>query len=114
MTRFLTALAAASAAVLIGQGPALAADAAKGKAMYMQHGCFQCHGTVGQGAVTGPRLAPDPIPLESFATFLRTTNRAMPPYREAILSNGDLADIHAYLESIPKPPDRKNIPILNP
>ncbi len=29
--------------------------------------------------------------------FVRTTNRTMPPYMEAILSNEDLADIHAYL-----------------
>jgi mono/diheme cytochrome c family protein len=37
----------------------------------------------------------------------------MPPYMEAILSNEDLADIHAYLESVPKPPDPKSIPLLN-
>jgi mono/diheme cytochrome c family protein len=44
---------------------------------------------------------------------VRTTDRAMPPYSEAVLSNEDLADIHAYLQSIPKPPDAKNIPLLN-
>ena len=37
----------------------------------------------------------------------------MPPYMEAILSNEDLADIHAYLETIPKAPDHKSIPLLN-
>jgi mono/diheme cytochrome c family protein len=114
MTRFLTAIAAMGAALLVGQAPAIAADAAKGKTLFVTHGCFQCHGTEGQGAVTGSRLAPDPMPLESLATFVRTTNRAMPPYREAILSDADLADIHAYLQSIPKPPDPKSIPILNP
>jgi hypothetical protein len=36
----------------------------------------------------------------------------MPPYREAILSNADVADIHAYLASVPKPVDYKTIPIL--
>ena len=51
--------------------------------------------------------------MEAFAAFVRTTNRAMPPYSETILSNDDLTDIHAYLESIPKPPDYKTIPLLS-
>ncbi len=81
----------------------------------MKDGCWQCHGTVGQGGDHRPaRLAPDPMPLEAFAAFVRTTNRAMPPYREAVLSNEDLADIYAYLQSIPKPPDYKTIPLLKP
>jgi hypothetical protein len=37
----------------------------------------------------------------------------MPPYRKAILSDADLADIYAYLQSIPKPPDVKSVPLLN-
>ena len=45
--------------------------------------------------------------------FVRTTNRAMPPYSEAILSNDDLADIHSYLQTISKPADYKSIPLLN-
>ena len=39
---------------------------------------------------------------------MRTTDRAMPP-TEAVLSTG-AADIHAYLQSIPKPADHKSIP----
>jgi ubiquinol-cytochrome c reductase cytochrome c subunit len=89
------------------------ADEEKGKALFIKHGCWQCHGTLGQGAVSGLRLAPDPIPYEKFANFVRTSNRSMPPYREAILSNDDLAEIYSYLESIPKPPDYKSIPLLN-
>jgi len=45
---------------------------------------------------------------------VRSTNRAMPPYSGKILSDGDLADIYAYLQSIPKPPDATSIPLLNP
>jgi hypothetical protein len=37
----------------------------------------------------------------------------MPPYSEKILPTQDLEDIHAYLESLPKPPDYKTIPLLN-
>jgi ubiquinol-cytochrome c reductase cytochrome c subunit len=92
----------------------LAASADRGRAAYVAHGCWQCHGFAGQGGITGPKLAPDPIAMEAFAAFVRTTDRAMPPYSETILSNDDLTDIHAYLEALPSPPDYKTIPLLNP
>jgi ubiquinol-cytochrome c reductase cytochrome c subunit len=93
-----------------------AADAASpehGKAVFMKMGCWQCHGTVGQGGA-GPRIAPDPLPYDTLAAFVRTTSRAMPPYREKILTDADLADIHAYLQSIPAPANAENIPLLRP
>jgi len=106
-------LVALAAGLLLTYGGASAASAEKGKAAYMQHGCWQCHGTQGQGGVTGPKLAPEPMPIETLTAFVRTSNRAMPPYTEAILSNDDLADIHAYLQTIPKPADYKSIPLLS-
>jgi ubiquinol-cytochrome c reductase cytochrome c subunit len=102
-----------AACLLLSGGRAVAASAEKGKAPFIQHGCWQCHGMQGQGGSTGPKLAPDPLPMEAFTAFVRATNRAMPPYPEAILSNEDLADIHAYLQTIPKPADYKDIPLLN-
>jgi mono/diheme cytochrome c family protein len=101
--------------ILLGQGAALAADAARGKILFTEkYGCYQCHGTEGQGSpVTGPRLAPNPLPFETLSTFVRTSAREMPPYREQILPNEDLADIYAYLQSIKPAPDPKSIPILN-
>ena len=100
--------------LLAGQGAAFAASAENGERLFMKAGCWQCHGTVGQGGAAGPKIAPDPLPYEALAAFVRTTNRAMPPYREAVLSNEDLADIYAYLQSIPKPADYKSIPLLKP
>jgi mono/diheme cytochrome c family protein len=105
-------LAALAASLLFGTA-AFAASAEKGKTAYVQHGCWQCHGFQGQGGITGPKLAPDPIAAEAFSAFVRGSNRAMPPYPEAVLSNEDLADIHAYLQSIPKAADYKSIPLLN-
>ena len=105
--------AAAAFGLLAAQG-ALAASVEKGKEAYVKHGCWQCHGFQGQGGVAGAKLAPDPLPAEAFTAFVRTTNRAMPPYSEAVLSNEDLADIHAYLVAVPKPKDYKSIPLLNP
>ena len=93
--------------------PALAADAAKGKTAYMKNGCWQCHGEVGQGGAAGKALVPKPMPIEAFNVFVRNANGAMPPYPKEILSDADLADIHAYLTSIPASKDYKSIPLLN-
>jgi ubiquinol-cytochrome c reductase cytochrome c subunit len=103
-------LAAITASFLSGN--ALAADATKGKAAYVKNGCFQCHGFVAQGGAA-VKLAPQPMPYEAFSNFVRTARRAMPPYSEQILSNDDLADIYAYVASIPAPTDYKTIPLLS-
>jgi len=112
----LHALAAivAMAALLAAPLAVAAGSAEKGKAAYVKHGCWQCHGFMGQGGVAGPKLAPNPMPAEAFAAFVRFTNRAMPPYQKAILSDGDLADIHAWLLTVPRSRDHKSIPLLNP
>jgi ubiquinol-cytochrome c reductase cytochrome c subunit len=115
MKRVLAALAVGLGVSVLSSGyeVAFAASAEKGKDAYMKFGCWGCHGTVGQGGIAGPKLAPDPMPVEAFNAYVRTSNRAMPPYREAVLSNEDLADIYAYMQSIPKGPDHKSIPLLN-
>ncbi len=111
---------AAVAALALSQVAVYAARAAgspeKGKLAFVKHGCFQCHGTVGQGSTMTSRgkvLTDTKLPLEAFIAFVRGTNRAMPPYSEKILSDADLTDIYAYLESLPKPADYKTIPLLN-
>lgn len=101
------------AALVLGQDVANAASAEHGKALFMQHGCWECHGTMGQGSVAtsnGKRIAPNPLPWDTFSAFVRSSNRTMPPFSEKILSNADLADIYAYLQSVPKPP--ADIPLL--
>ena len=113
MVRVHVGLAALAAGFMLWQPAAVAADASKGKQAFTKYGCWQCHGTVGQGGAAGPKIAPDPLPLEAMSAFIRNSNRTMPPYREQVLPNEDLADIHAYLASVPKPPDYKTIPILN-
>src|SRR6266571_2538035 len=103
-------LAALAAGLVLASGAALAADAVKGKANFMKYGCWQCHGTMGQGSpVSGPKLAPGPLPLEAMSAFIRNSRRAMPPYREEVLPKADLEDIHAYLSSIPPAVDANTI-----
>jgi len=106
-------------AVLAGGTPAqaqvaLPGDAVNGKRVYMADGCYQCHGTVGQGSrPTGPHLAPNPLPYEAFAGQVRRPVNAMPPYTSVVLSEQDLADIYAYLVSIPPLVDPKTAAILD-
>ena len=111
--RIIIGLAALAAGLVLGQASALAASAEKGKSEFVQHGCWQCHGYQGQGGV-GPKLAPNPIPFDTLSNFVRTTSRQMPPFSKQILSDEDLADIYAYLQSVPKGADPGSIPLLNP
>ena len=97
---------------VLGVTASSAASAEAGKAAFAKSGCWQCHGTVGQGGIAGPKLAPEPLPLEAFSAFVRTTNRQMPPFNENVLSNEDLGNIHEYLKSIRPGPDYKTIPEL--
>ncbi len=104
------------AAVLAGEavGADRAPSAANGRTIYVKVGCYQCHGYQAQGAVSGPRLAPDAKSYEAVASFVRHTAGEMPPYSEKILSDADLADIYAYLQSIPRPPAVDSLPLLKP
>ena len=112
-TALYAGLAALAAALLLAPGATLAASAENGKQVFMRAGCWQCHGTVGQGGAAGPKLVPDPLPFDALSSFVRTTNRQMPACREEVLSDADLADLYAYLQSIPQGPDAKTIPLLN-
>ncbi len=85
-----------------------AGNATRGKQIFYDHGCYECHGREGQGSiVTGPRLGPDPIPYESFTSYVRKPTGEMPPYTTKVVPDQDLADIYAYLASRPHPPATK-------
>ena len=47
-----------------------AGDATRGKAAFLKYGCYECHGTLGQGnGFSGPTLAPHPIPFGFHGIF---------------------------------------------
>jgi mono/diheme cytochrome c family protein len=79
-----------------------------GKRLFLKDGCYQCHGREGQGSVmSAPRIAPDPIPLEALLRYVRKPSGEMPPYTEKVISDQELGDIYAYLQSRPHPPAAK-------
>lgn len=98
----------AMASVLAAQTP----SARNGRKLFDSYGCYQCHDHDGHGGA-GARLAPDPIPFAAFSKYVRQPAGEMPPYTKKVVSDQELADIYAYLQSIPAPPAAKNIPILN-
>jgi len=89
------------------------ANAQNGRKLFVKYGCYECHGYEAQGSnATGPRLGPDPLPLEALKAYVRKPAGEMPPYTEKVVSDQDLADIHAFLESLPQPKPAKDIPLL--
>ena len=84
----------------------------RGQANYMRVGCYQCHGTDGQGNDAGPALTPNTLPAVAIANFIRFSAGRMPVYPEEVLSDSEIADIVAFLESIPPPPSADSIDIL--
>ena len=80
-----------------------AGDVERGTQTFMRVGCYQCHGREAQGASTGPRLGPNPLPLAAFTRAVRTPRNDMPPYTTKILSAGELADVYAFVSARPRP-----------
>jgi mono/diheme cytochrome c family protein len=118
-------LATAVAVAALGVGAAATAgaqdappgDVTKGKQVYLSDHCFTCHGRAGQGgALNGPapRLAKTIVPFDGFKGQIRNPSHDMPAYPDAILSDQQVADIYAYLQTLSGPLPAKDIPaILN-
>lgn len=97
------------AAAAFAQSP----DAQNGRKLFARFGCYQCHQREAQGAAaTGPRLGPRPIPYANFVKYVRRPTGQMPPYTAKVVKDSELADIYAFLQSLPEPPAVKDIPLL--
>jgi mono/diheme cytochrome c family protein len=90
-------------------------NAQNGKKLFNGDGCYECHGRQGQGAAqTGAaRIGPPQLSYEGFQNYVRSPKNQMPPYTSKALPDQDVADIYAFLKSIPMPPKGKDIPLLN-
>jgi mono/diheme cytochrome c family protein len=88
-------------------------NAENGKKIFNKNGCYECHGREGQGStMTGPRIAPDPVPFDVLSGYVRKPTGEMPPYTAKVVSDQELADIYAFLQSRPHPPTAKANPLL--
>ena len=103
------------AATASAQDTAPPGDAVNGKRVYLADGCFECHGRVGQGGAflgPAPGIAATQLPYEALKQQLRDPTNNMPAYAEVVLPEKDLADIYAYLQSLPGPRDAKDLPAI--
>jgi|SRR5665213_3616724 len=110
---------------LILSGVAAAQNPGNGKTLFnTKYRCYACHGFSGQNG-PGARLVPMKLTREAFFTFVRHpraprpgTSPAgqqdrMPPYSAKELPDTELADIYAYIRTLPDSPPAKSIPLLN-
>jgi mono/diheme cytochrome c family protein len=108
------ALAAIAGAAWAQRAAPAAGDVKAGHGVYMRDGCYECHGTTGQGGgLFGPKLAPDPLAFTAFAFQVRRPRAVMPVYTSKVLSDAELADIYAYLKTMPQPRPWQGNPLLN-
>ncbi len=108
------------AGLVLAAGPASAqqttpaGNAENGKKLFVEVGCYQCHGQACQGArMTGPAISRTQFPFEGFLQQLRHPANQMPPYEAAVVSDQEAADLYAYVRQMPVPRDPKTIPLLN-
>lgn len=93
--------------------PAPTGNVERGRSLFtVAYKCGSCHGNTG---VSGsPRLVPMARDQANFIAFLqKPTANAMPAYGDQPAQN--LADVYAYIKSIPapNPPPAQSIPLLN-
>lgn len=93
-------------------GTAPPGNATRGKTLFeVTYKCYACHGYDGQ---TGsPRLVPMQRTQDAFVAYLRKpSTQGMPKFVDVPAQ--DLADVYAYIRSIPAAaPPLNNIPLLN-
>ena len=92
-----------------------------GKKLYNAYSCYACHGYTGETARV--RLNPLLFTLPDFIDYLRDPPEmpggfgmgfSMPAYAGPDVSEQDLADVYAYVSSLPSTSlDLEDIPLLN-
>jgi len=116
LTAFAVAALGAGAVSMAAAQEAPQGNATNGKRIFLADGCFTCHGRAGQGgAYNGPApiLAHTALPFDGFKGQVRNPSDDMPAYSEAVLSDKDIADIYAFVQTLPGPGSANDIAILN-
>ncbi len=81
-------------------------NAQNGKTLFNDKGCSGCHGPDARGMspvespTGGPRIAPPPLALPAFTAFVRNPTGKMIPFGPQDITDAQLADVYAYLQSL--------------
>ena len=84
-------------------------NATNGQSLFFSLGCNVCHGDSGEGLV-GPTIAQTIVPLDRVITQYREPLEAMTAFPPDQVSDEDVADIYAWLQTVPRPPEAAVIP----
>ena len=87
-------------------------DAANGKRLFKRDGCYECHGYAGQGGAAGARIADIGLKAQGLIRYVRAPAGQMPAYKPQVISDNELTDVWAYLQTLPKAKPAKDIPLL--
>jgi len=101
----LFAIVLLSLALAIVAVPAFAqggGDPVKGKAAWDANNCKSCHGANGEGKFAGPR-AGDGKTAADWIKQARTPRQNMPTFDEKHISDADITDMWAYMQTLTKP-----------
>jgi mono/diheme cytochrome c family protein len=82
------------------QAQAPGASVASGKSIFASAGCIACHGVQAQGTTLAPAIAPPPLDLPAMISYVRQPTGKMPAVAEATVSDKQLGDVFAYLQSV--------------
>ncbi len=82
---------------------------ANGQNLFFSLGCNVCHGDQGEGLV-GPTIAMTIVPLDRVITQYREPLEAMQVFPPDKVSDEEIADIYAWLQTVPRPPEADVIP----
>ncbi len=82
---------------------------ANGQNLFFSLGCNVCHGDQGEGLV-GPTIAMTIVPLDRVVEQYREPLEAMTEFPPDQVSDEDIADIYAWLQTVPRPPEADIIP----
>lgn len=77
------------------------APAVRGASLYVTAGCVTCHGLEGRGAEVGPAIAG--TELKTLLQKVRQGPSGMPRFSTDGLTDAEVADIEAYLQTLVKP-----------
>jgi ubiquinol-cytochrome c reductase cytochrome c subunit len=100
-------LIAGVVAFLPAGSPQTKGDAQNGKRVFEELGCLRCHGSAGEGmTATGreaagpPKIAGTRLALPDFVESVRKPKGQMPPFRAKQVSDAELSDVYAFLQSV--------------
>ena len=77
-------------------------NAARGQELFFANGCSVCHGDNGEGGI-GPTIASTGFSLEQVIGQYRSPRAVMPAFPADRVSDAEVADIYAWLQTLPLP-----------